>query len=170
MRRLVMFALLAAAPWFVSFSAAAQPSDPRDIIERAIKAQGGAESLARAKASFHKTQGVFHSGDLKNIKFSGESYSESENRANIILRGEGEEQIVIAMIINGDKVWDYINGNLIPFDKHRQKQMRIAAYADKVTSLNALLKDNSFTVITLPDTKVKQTLVRGVKVLSAGMP
>ncbi|HYV35490.1 MAG TPA: hypothetical protein VE988_07290 [Gemmataceae bacterium] len=173
MRRLFCAALAALLPLLLERAAAAQGADPRTIIERAITAQGGLENLNRAKASVRKTKGIFPGffpSDPKDLKFTGESFSDAYDRSKAVLHGNEDNPVELSMAVLGNNGWDAFNGIVLDFDAKRKKQMAIAIHADKVASLISLLKDEGYTLTLLVDTKVKNMAARVIRVRYQGKP
>jgi hypothetical protein len=148
---------LASAP-----AAPAQNSDARAIIEKAVQAQGGTEKLTRADAVHRKIKGVFVSD---NFKFTGETWSDKDNRLKILLRGDDDGNPELRLLVqNGADGWNSYNGIVWPFDEAMKKRMEKSAHADKVVGLISLLRDQGYTLTVLGDSTVKNTEVVGVKV------
>jgi hypothetical protein len=165
--RALMLAPLALVPLLPAVPAAAQENAARAIIDKAIRAQGGLDTLVKAGAGFRKLKGEFKSD---NYRFLGESYSDDGNRLKITLRGTDSAGEVRSLVMVGSKGWSSFNGSVFEFDDKQQKRMRRASYADKVAGLTALVREQGFTLTTLGDNTVAESAVVGVKVQYAGMP
>jgi hypothetical protein len=173
MAKLLYAALMAFA---VAGSGAAQETDARAIVEHAIAAQGGRDKLDLAAASFHKVKGAFHHDRWA---FVGESFVDGPNRERFNLRGDGSgsgsssegfSEGIRTMVVEDNKGWYSWNGAIIDFDQKTQANMKKAAYADKVSSLVALVRDPGYTLSPLGESQVKGSKTIGVKVRFQGMP
>ena len=165
--RALMLAPLTLLPLLHAVPAAAQENPARAVIDKAIRAQGGLDTLVKAGAGSRKLKGVFTSD---HYHFVGESYSDDGNRLKITLRGTDYAGEVRSLVMVGSKGWSSFNGSVFEFDDKQQKRMRRASYADKVAGLTALVREQGFTLSAIGDSTVADSAVVGVKVQYAGMP
>jgi hypothetical protein len=151
----------------LSPSATAQENAARAVIDKAIQAQGGLDTLVKAEAGYRKLKGVFKTD---NFHFTGESYSDDGNRLKITLRGTDSAGEVRMLVMVGTKGWSSFNGSIFEFDAKQQARMRRASHADKVAGLVALVREPGFNLTVLGDSMVAESAAVGVKVQVAGMP
>ena len=142
---------------------------PRAIIEKAIKARGGLETITKPGASYRKVKGEFPD---RGYKFIGDGYSESrKNRLklvhNTIGTDDNEQRI---MVINGDKGWFVLQGTLITLDERAMARMKRARFADRVASLTVLMKEKGYKLAHLGESKIKEKTALGIKVSYEGQP
>ncbi len=74
------------------------------------------------------------------------------------------------IVINGDKSWVEVNGQVNDFSKEDLDSQRASRHQDRVTGLTALLTDKGFTFAPLPDVQVDGRPARGLKVSYKGQP
>src|SRR5262245_45765639 len=79
--------------------------DPKDIIEKAIKAHGGAENLAKYKASESKGKGSISIMGME-IEFTVESHAQVPNQVrtdlNLDIMGN---KLKVSQVYDGKKGW-----------------------------------------------------------------
>src|SRR5438067_7069694 len=76
--------------------APAQDPEPRALIDKAIKAQGGLDKLDRKVASHRKSKGVFLTDGFS---FTGEVFSEPGNRRRISLQGKVKDRPAARLLV-----------------------------------------------------------------------
>jgi hypothetical protein len=142
-------------------------TDARAIVEKAIEAQGGKAKMGQAIASYIKIKGMFHSDRWR---FQGESWADGSKRDKVILRGEGNDFRTQTMVVEDTRGWFSVNGQLIDFDQRTQRRMKTSGYADKVSNLVTLVRDDGYTLTLVGDAQVKTAAAVGIKVEKPGMP
>src|SRR5262249_61896715 len=93
---------------------AAAEDDPRGIIEKAVRAHGGAERIAQLTAVRMKVRGTLYLGK-EGVPFSGETAAQLPDRLKntLAFELEGKKQDV-KQVVNGDKAAVTINGQPLP--------------------------------------------------------
>jgi hypothetical protein len=136
------------------------------VVEKAIKAQGGAEGLARAAVAQRQGKGT--------LALSGVDYPfTTEETLNLPgqfrYRNEaGKKQLV--RVINGDKGWVQAAGGMtVEMNRDRLAEQMEEAYVLWLVTLAPLVKD-SFNLDVLPEVKVAGRPAAGVKVTARGRP
>jgi hypothetical protein len=148
--------------------ARAQDPDPRSLIDRAIKAQGGLEMLGRSVASHRKSKGAFLTDGFT---FTGEVFSEPGNRRRIALQGTVKGQPATrVLVLDGKKGWITYDGTTIDLDADFVERLEKSIYADRVCGLVTLVKDKGYTLTGLGESQVRGKPARGVRVACAGKP
>jgi hypothetical protein len=145
--------------------------EPRALIERALKAIGGAEAVKQRIAVRMKLKGTIHGGDLLGpIPVEGE-LSEFGPRAKMVFQLEvaGNKSSTM-VVIDGAKSWRDIGGNVVDFSKEDIDSLAVSRHQDRVTSLIALLTDKGFTFAPLDEIKVEGRPASGIKVSYKGQP
>ena len=149
-------------------------ADDRDqalsLIDRAIKAHGGADGLTRAQVSTRSSAGtqVQPGGGGAEVTFTSEVTQSLPDRIRIAM--EVEKRVKVLIVIDGDKGWvQSAGGGSIPLDKERVKEMRGEAYVGWLTTLVPLKKDG-LTLGLAPEIKVDGKPALGVKVSGRGEP
>lgn len=140
-----------------------EQADLRALIEKGIKARGDADKLARNKAQQWKGKGKFH-GLGEAIDFSGEWAvqlpGQTRNRLEMDFNGAKFERV---SVVNGDKGWIKLNGNLEEMDKDQLTEEKAQAHVGLVASLLPL-RDKSFQLASLGEAKVGDRPAVGVRV------
>ena len=150
----------------------ASADEPRDLIERAVKALGGAELVGQPMAVRMKIKGSMHfsAGADQAIKVHGEVFeSGPRSRVNFEIDLIGAKGRAI-VVINGDKSWRDFDGQAQDFSREEIESLHISRHVDRVTGLAALRSDKGFTFAPLPDVKVEGRPARGIKASYKGEP
>jgi hypothetical protein len=107
MRRFLGAAVATALLLVSSGSARADEADAKSILDRAVKALGGEEKLAKAEAFSWKSKGI--------VVFNG---NENESSSDVIVKGLdhyrrefGNDQFHGLVVLNGDKGWRRFGDN-----------------------------------------------------------
>src|SRR5262249_1921812 len=88
--------------------------NPRALIDRALRAQGGEAKLAKLEHYALKYKGFFHVGDTQ-IPFTGEIFSQnSDQYKQVIHFSVGDQNMTQVVVFNGNKAWvlsgSFVNG------------------------------------------------------------
>ena len=129
-----MLSLLLAAGLLLAPSQGArgQAEDPRALVEKAVKARGGINVLAREVASHRKTRGTFATDGFH---FVGESFSESAMRTRLTLHGIEHTPGTRMFVRNGDQCWRSFNGSVEELSPVMMARLEKSTYADRVAGL-----------------------------------
>ena len=134
------------------------------VIERAIKAHGGAEGLAKAQTVRRTGNGTISVGGSE-LPFTDEQVAQLPDRLRVTVEIDKRTRLTIA--INGAKGWQSTGGATVELPKERLDELREEAYAAWLTTLVPLTK-GSFDVAVLPETKVSDRPALGIKATSKG--
>jgi len=141
--------------------------DPKAIIEKAIKAHGGAEKLDKIKGVQVKSQGKIElAGGLPFTQEMSTSYA-GKFKEVLALEANGQKVNVVT-VYNGDKAWLTVNGMEQNLPDKVLDELKEAAYAIKAARMTPLLTDKEFTLSPLGEAKVNDRPVVGVKISSKG--
>lgn len=150
--------VLAATPGVRADDAAA-----RAVVDKAIKAHGGADTLAKFPASTAKFKGTFH-GMGQGIPFTGETASHKGDRHRFEVTVEaGGQKFQLGHVFAADKGWVKANGETKEMDKDELTEAREEAHAAWVATL-APLKDKAFGLSLIGEVQVEGKPAVGVKV------
>jgi hypothetical protein len=142
--------------------------ETRTIIEKAVKAHGGADKLARfEKAAIQsRAKGKVHQAGGIDITME---MSVQAGKSRQVIEGEvANVKFRQVVLFDGDKLRIYINGQEYKLDeKKMNKEAREQAYAEKVAGL-VFLKKKGFTLAPLGEVKVNDRPAVGVRVSSEG--
>jgi hypothetical protein len=141
-------------------SPAQEASEPRALIDKAIRAMGGEANLTKFKGMTWKEKGTFY-GMGEGVPYSGSYALELPNR----FRMEIDNAFII--VLDGDQGWVESNGQVRDMGKEQLDAQKEAQYARWVASLLPL-KDQAFSLKALPDTKVGERSAAGVVVSHKG--
>lgn len=145
-------------------SARAQ-DDAKAIIEKAVKAHGGADNLTKYKAGKGKVKGVVIVMGTE-IEISGEIWYQfpAQGKAVLQLNVNGMK-IPITQLINGDKVEISAMGMKQPLPDEQVASARMSQYISWITQqLPVLTSDPQFTLKALGESKFEGKTLVGVSV------
>jgi hypothetical protein len=151
---------------FLALPAALRADDKevKEVLERAIKAHGGAAVLAKSaqmKRTDTGTQAVLG----KQLPFTSQVVRSLPDR--IRLQIEIDRSIKTLIVLDGDKAWESQGGPAVAQSAQRVREMREEVYVDWVTTLVPLTKPG-FTLSSLPRAKVGSEPAAGIKVVRKG--
>ena len=149
-------------------SGVADREDPRPIIEKAIKAQGGMDKLAQFKAGHWKGQGtLFLKGQT--IPITLETLYQLPDKYKTTMQFEVQgKKVKVIQVLDGDKGWMSGPGKTLDLEGKLLKAFKEEFYAANVELLLPLLKKKGYTLSTLAETKVSGKPAVGVKVAAKG--
>jgi hypothetical protein len=154
-------------------SAAAGPlrADDRDkalaLIDRAVKAHGGAEGLTKAQVSTRGSVGT-QTQPGGDVSFTSDITQSLPDRVRMEI--EVDKRIKLLTVLDGDKGWaQSAGGSSFPLDRDRLKEMRGESYVWWLTTL-VPLKTPGLTLALAPEIKVDGKPALGVKVSGRGEP
>jgi outer membrane lipoprotein-sorting protein len=156
-----LFALLSVCV-FVSAGFADDQAEARAIIDRAIKAAGGADKLAHFKSETFTEKGTYH-GTGQVFPYTG-SYSV---RWPDYFRMEIEG--VFTMVVAGDKGWMKGEMGVVELKKDQLENEKRNLYGGHVASL-VPLSDKAFTLAKVADIKIEERPAVGVRVTRKDRP
>jgi hypothetical protein len=160
MSRLTIFTV------FLLVGPAAAQNDPKAIIEKAIKAKGGADRIDRYAAAIVETKGTLFQGGQA-VPFTSRSAYELPDRGKVVFEIEalgGKTRAVQSF--DGSKVQAVVNGQPKELGDVQARDFRESIYAQHVMRLTPLLKDPVFTLSPAGSTTVGGRPAVGVKVSS----
>ncbi len=142
----------------------AQDDGSAAIIDKALKAIGGADKAAGLKATTARAKGSVNFMDLE-ITFTLEAFSQEPSKTKSIVNiTVMDQRIEIVKTIDGDKGWESTNGDLKDLADDDIKQYKDEKYIESVTNLFGLKTDKAFKFSPLGETKVGDTACVGVQV------
>jgi hypothetical protein len=150
------------------FSVKADDQAPvKSLIDKAIKASGGEEKLAKYKAATWKGKGKINVGGIE-IDFAVEAATQPPKQARVKSEGEfSGTKFERMQIVNGDKGWISLSGNTQDMSEDELATAKEDLYAGWVAML-VPLKDAAFKLSPLPEIKVGDRPAIGVKVSHQG--
>jgi hypothetical protein len=148
---------------------AQQPDESRAIIDRALKAQGGADKVAALKAFTAKIKGQIDLMGM-NLDFTVvlQHQPPAKSKSVIKLMIEGME-IEMVEVVDGDKGWKSTAGDQpIDMDKEEVKEHNEMQHVEEVSNLALITTDKTLKLSPLGESKVGDTLCVGVQVTKKG--
>jgi outer membrane lipoprotein-sorting protein len=133
-----------------------QADEPRGIIEKAIKAAGGEEKLAKAKAQTWTEKGTYY-GMGNGLPYTGKYAVQWPGK----FRMEIENAFII--VLNGDKGWIKSMGETKDMTAEQLEEQKREHQAGYVATL-VPLKDKAYTLAALGEIKVGDRPAVGVKI------
>jgi hypothetical protein len=140
----------------------------KEVIKKAVTAQGGAEKIEKYKAARMKSKGTIalfgmDVGMTNEVvyKFPGKIRTD----VDVSIMGQTQH---FTQVINGDKAVIVTDGGKQDLDGDQLEEAKEAAYALTVMHLTHLLTDKSFTLKSLPDKTADGQALAGVQVSSKG--
>jgi hypothetical protein len=151
----------------VEWARADDKADAHKIIDKAIKARGGAEKLARWKAATWKGKGtVYVMGNA--LPYTGDWAVHSPDKYRMSLEIDaGGQKFTYLEVYNNGKAWRSVMGTTEELDKAQAEERKERAHVDHVVHLVAL-KDSAFALALIGEAKVDKRPAVGVKVASKG--
>ncbi len=164
MRRLI----LAAAAGLFLVSGAIAADEPKALVEKAVKAIGGAERLAKAKGYRTKGKGTIEIMGMS-LEFTSDAVMDPAGRIKSEVSFEiMGHKISVIQVFDGKKGWMIFMGNVVELEGDQLKELKEEIHNRRVNTLLPLLKDKTFTFATLGETKVNGKPAQGVKVSAKG--
>jgi hypothetical protein len=142
----------------------ASDKEARAIVDRAIKAHGGAAALAKV-IHFKRTDTGTQALQGRDVPFT--SYVAGHLPEKIRLQIELNRKVKTTIVLNADRGWQSDGGPAVALFSQRVKELREEAYRWWLTTLVPLTKPG-FTLSTVPDIKVDGEPAVGIKVVSRG--
>jgi hypothetical protein len=141
--------------------------DPREVLDRAIKAHGGADALVRTQVMARKVTGVM-SLLGKELPFTIEAIQQLPGQLRLSSEMTVNNQKIAALrVLNGDKGWQVSGGAVAEMGKEELHDFQEEAYTLWVGTL-VPLKDKAFTLAPGPDAPVRGQPAVGVRVTRRG--
>jgi hypothetical protein len=145
--------------------AGAADSDVSAIIDKAIKAHGGAEKLALEPPIHTKGRGTINVGG--GTDFTVESTMQSGKIRGVVQMSIAGQEVTLITVFDGVKAWQKVNGETKEQAGDLLDDARENAYVARLRRL-AFLKDKSLELSPLGEAKVNDRPAVGIKVVSKG--
>jgi hypothetical protein len=152
---------------FLAFTAAARADDQADakaVIDKALKAMGGADKVAKFKAGTWKAKATAeHDGNKVTLTTEGTWQGLDQLRVDSEARLAGQTE-KIQTVINGDKGWAKKGDMVREAPEGELPVVKDAFYALRMPHLLPGLKDKAFTLSPLGEVKIDDKPAVGVTV------
>jgi hypothetical protein len=134
------------------------------VVQRAIKAHGGAEALTRAQTSMRSGSGVLSLG--ADVPFRSDWIVHLPDQAR--MTGEiNRNQLII--VVNGNQGWQSAGGAVTELSRQRLVELQEEGYVAWLATLTPLLQEG-VRLTPLPEVKVQGKPALGVKASARGRP
>ena len=148
--------------------AAPAQDEARALVERAVKAHGGAEALGRVRAEKVKFKGTLviqgHT-----TPFVAETIMQLPSKyKHIIETNNGGDKHTVVHIINGNKIYITVDGRAIQADPGQLAEIRSGLELERAKRLLPLLEDKSYQLAVQEEIKVNDRPAVGVRVTGRG--
>jgi hypothetical protein len=139
-------------------------ADAKALIDKAIKAAGGEEKLAKFQAETFKGKGKFY-GMGEGLDYTGEWAMQMPDKMRVQIEvAANGMKFNIVRVFNGEKAWGKFGDDVKEVDdKDELAEAREQAYAGWVATLTPL-KDKGFEFATLGEVKIDGKAAVGVRV------
>jgi negative regulator of sigma E activity len=146
--------LPALAGLLLAAAAATAQETARDVLERAVKAHGGADVLTRHRADKVKLKGVLVYG-AKEVAFTAETTVQLPGQFKNVLQLTIENRsVTLVQVLNGDAAHVTLDGQPQKIESGALVEMRETMHLARVVRLVPLLSDRGFELSLLPEAKV----------------
>lgn len=124
------------------------------VIDKAVKALGGEEKLAKVEGHSWKTKGVISVGGNE-IELSGTSITKglSHHKGEMEADANGQK-FKVTVVVKGDKGWRKINDDVMPLDDDGLTNEKRRLYLQAAATLVLPLKGKDFKVTSAGEEKV----------------
>jgi hypothetical protein len=172
MRKLLVLTLAVCVVPGLTARAQAPDAECRAVLEKAIKAYGGADKLEKLKAVQTKSKATMDVLGM-NIAMTIESSVQVPSQLKNVMEMEvAGQKINMVQVFNKDKFWIQVsaNGQVQNVDppEGAVKAIKEAENAQSISMLTPLLKDKAYTLSPVGEIKVNGRTAVGVKVASKG--
>jgi len=164
MKRFLLATFLTALIPAFGPSVRADDEAAKAVLDKAVKALGGEEKLAKAEQSTFTTKGtVSINGNDVEFTVKGTSRGIDHYRSEFEGTFDGNPVKVVS-VLNGDKAWRVVNDNVMELDADAVANEKRVAYTQIASRTLVPLKGKGFKVETAPDEKVGDKPVAVLKV------
>jgi hypothetical protein len=163
--RTLLIPFLALGLWLVVAEGVRAQDEARAILEKAIKAHGGADKIAKEKATQTKTKGTLElSGGLS---FTEETSIQPNRLKSVVQLEVGNQTIKIVTVFDGKNAWVQAQGNTMELTGKILDEVKESSYLASLSTY-AFLKDKEYEVSSIGEIKVNNRPAVGVKVAHKG--
>lgn len=147
-----------------SSARAVDTPDAKAIVDKAIKAVGGEEALGKIKAASWKTRGTITFGG-NDSDVTNQYVMQDLNHFRMEFEGEfGGNKVKGVIVLAGDKGWQSFGDNRREMDKDALANQKRTVYLTMIPIMLLPLKDKEFKTEAIPEEKVEDKPVVGIKV------
>jgi ribosomal protein L20A (L18A) len=144
----------------LSFAGVLRADEPKDIIEKAIKATGGEEKLAKYKAQTWSAKGKYY-GMGEGQDYTAEYAMQHPDKFKFTVTG------IFTIVYDGSKGWRKMGEETSEMTPEQLTEQKEQMYAGYIATLLPL-REKTYTLTPLGEVKVGNRAAVGVKVSSKG--
>lgn len=164
MCRLPILTLVAAVAAALIAPAARAADESKDILAKAIKAQGGEEFLSKYKGGRSKSKGKIDIPGVGEAEYTQEvAYMLPDKFRDSMELSVGGMKIPVNTLVNGDKVSIEVNGKAIDPGKEVKEALRDVGHVLEAARL-VTLKDKQYELSVIGEDKVEGKKAVGLRV------
>jgi hypothetical protein len=146
----------------------ARADDAKAIIEKAVKAHGGEEKLAKFKATKSRSKGTLEiMGQMLNFTQEVTTMQPDKVKEALELEVMGQK-IPIVSVFNGSKGSITANGQEIPLNDTIRNELKEASNSMQIARLTPLLKGEPYTLSPVGEAQVNGKPAVGVRISNKG--
>jgi hypothetical protein len=146
----------------------AQDNDAQAIVDKGMKAHGDEKVAQKLMTATGKGKGTVHVMDMPfDVKVQTWLQLPGKNKTVIAMSGNGLN-LDIVQIVNGDKGWVSVAGEVMDLDGDQMKEARDSMHIERVTSLFGIKADKEMKLAALGESKAGDKTLVGVKVTKPG--
>jgi hypothetical protein len=150
--------------FMVSMALAARGEDSpaaRELVDKAIRAQGAEALLAKFPAVTARMKGTFY-GLGAAIEFTGEMLTQGADQQKVVIDTEvGGQKLRVSHIVNRDKAWIQYNDQTMELEGEDLAEAKEQAYSEWVSTL-VPLKDQAFTLAIVGEASIDNRPAMGI--------
>jgi hypothetical protein len=142
--------------------------DARILIERAVRAHGGAEALGRIRADKVKFKGTLVLKDHTTPFLAETTMQLPSKYKHVIETNIAGDKHTLLYIINGDKIYITLDGRSIQADPAQLAEIRSGLELERAKRLLPLLEDKSYQLAVIEEMKINDRPAVGVRITGRG--
>lgn len=142
--------------------------DARALIERAIKAHGGAEALARIRADKVKFKGTLVLQGHTTPFLAETTVQLPSKYKNVIEVNSGGDKHTIVHIVNGNDIYITLDGRALKAEPAQLVEIRSGMELERAKRLLPLLEDKSYQLTVIEDVEVNDRPAAGIRITGRG--
>lgn len=148
--------------------AAAAQDEARALVERAVKAHGGAEALGRIRADKVKFKGTLVvQGHTAPFLAEKTMQLPSKYKHFIETNLDGDKHTIL-YVINGDKSYIMLDGKALQADPVQIAEIRSGLELERAMRLLPLLEDKSYQLAVIEEIRVNERPAAGIRITGRG--
>jgi hypothetical protein len=169
MRNVLRLAVIVCATVTWLDTARAADDGAQDLLDKAIKAHGGADRLAKVKFLVRKTKGKVKGKDEKSTDFTEEETWEFPDKVREEIQSEDDgRKVSVISVYNGDKGWIWNSVNMQTREAFENELAETKADMHNQVAMLYALKGKEYKLSSLGEAKVGDKAAVAVKVSREG--